>query len=303
MPELSLNSHLSDPTVAFNVIGFPWDMGASLGRPGARYAPEVIRKLLGWNVNRIRDNKVWDIEGGRLVDLSKVRIADGGDVELAYHDRATSFDRVQQVVGEALVAGEVPIVLGGDHSISYPPIAALAEHIDGPVGIIQLDAHLDLVDDSPMQGRYSQSSQIRRALDLPNVSPERLIQIGIRGLNYPEMKTYCEEAGITQITAPEAIETPAEELAERAIAVAGRDGAKIYMTLDIDVITPMAAPGAGYLEFYGLPVGLVSKLLRLLAPHVAAFDVAEVNPVFDFKDVTSNLAAKLLFDFILGKVD
>lgn len=298
---LCLNDHLENPRLAFRLIGFPWDQGAFLGRPGARYAPEAIRKALRWNLNRIRDGRVWDLEGGGVVDLSDVRIVDGGDVPMAYHDREMTFARVEAAVRECLERGEVPIVLGGDHSISLPLIAALARAADGPIGVLQLDAHLDLVDDSPVQGRYSHSSQMRRALELPEMVPDRLVQIGLRGLNYPEYAEFCASQGILQFTAPEAERLGPETVAERALAAAGAQGARVYLTLDIDALTPMAAPGAGYLEFNGLSVGFVSRFLRLVAPRVAAFDIAEVNPLFDVQEMTAILAAKLIMDFILGK--
>lgn len=285
----------------FAVIGFPWDFGASLGRPGARYAPAEIRRAAVWHLNRIRNQQVWDLEGDAVVDLSPVVIEDRGDVPIAAHDRALTFQRAEAAAREALEGGFVPIVLGGDHSISLPPIAALAS-VSERIGIIQIDAHLDLVDDSPVQGRYSQSSQIRRALELEGASPRRLVQIGLRGLNYPEYAAYCEQQGITQITAPAALEAGVEQVADRALEVAGADGAAIYLTLDIDALDPSVAPGAGHLEPGGLPVAFVSRLLRRLAPRVAAFDIAEVNPLFDVQGMTSNLAAKLLFDFILGRI-
>lgn len=285
----------------FAIIGFPWDQGASLGRPGARYGPDAIRAEGQWNLNRIRHDKVWDLEGGRVVDLAGVLIEDRGNVEIAAHDQALTFARAEEAVYQALAAGYVPIVFGGDHSISLPPIRALARHA-GPIGIIQLDAHLDLVDESPQQGRYSQSSQIRRALELPGASPERLVQIGLRGLNYPEYEEFCRTNGIHQFTADQALALGPEAMAQRALALAGAGGAAVYMTLDIDALDPSVAPGSGRMEPGGLTSTFVSRFLRLTAKEVAAFDIAEVNPLYDVQGMTVNLAAKLVFDFMLGSL-
>ncbi|MBO8140853.1 MAG: agmatinase family protein [Firmicutes bacterium] len=286
----------------FTVIGFPWDFGASLGRPGARYGPGAIRDACRWNLARIRDARIWDLEGGRVIDLSGLQLTDAGDVPIAAHDRAQTFQRARDMIAQAVRDGSVPIVLGGDHSISLPGIEALAKEAGRPVGIIQIDAHLDLVDDSPVQGRYSQSSQIRRALELEQVSPARLVQIGLRGFNYPEYAEYARSQGITQFSAPDVARLGAERVAQEALERAGKDGAAIYVTLDIDALDPSVAPGAGHLEFGGLSVQDVSTMLRLLAPKVAAFDIAEVNPVFDFQGMTANLAAKLLFDLVMTRV-
>ena len=285
----------------FSVIGFPWDFGSSLGRPGARYGPEEIRKSAAWNLNRIREGRVWDVEGGQVVDLSAVEIADQGDVDLAAHDTELTFQRAHAMVAAALEGGRFPIVLGGDHAISLPPIRALAAARQR-IGIVQLDAHLDLVDFSPRQGSLSQSNQIRRALELPQMSSARLIQVGLRGLNYPEYADFCREQGITQLTAGEALDQGAEAVAARCLEVAGADGAAIYLTLDIDALDPSSAPGAGAHEHGGLTPRFVSALIRRLAPAVSAFDIAEVNPMFDLHGMTSNLASKLMWDLILARV-
>jgi len=285
----------------FAVVGFPWDFGASLGRPGARYGPDAIRNACRWNLARIRNDRVWDLEGGRVIDVSGLELVDSGDVFIAAHDQPRTFANARELIGQALSAGRIPIVLGGDHSISLPGIEALVQATDRPVGIIQIDAHLDLVDDSPSQGRYSQSSQIRRALELERVSPTRLVQIGLRGFNYPEYADYVRNQGITQFTALDVARLGAERVAREALARAGQDGAAIYVTLDIDALDPAVAPGAGHLEFGGLSVQDVSAMLRLFAPHVAAFDIAELNPLFDVHGMTANLAAKLLFDLIMTR--
>lgn len=285
----------------FSVIGFPWDFGSSLGRPGARYGPEEIRKSAAWNLNRIREGRVWDVEGGQVVDLSAVEIADQGDVDLAAHDTELTFQRAQAMVTEALAGDRFPIVLGGDHAISLPPIRALAAARQR-IGIVQLDAHLDLVDFSPRQGSLSQSNQIRRALELPQMSAAGLIQVGLRGLNYPEYADFCRQQGITQLTAGEALDQGAEAVAGRCLEVAGADGAAIYLTLDIDALDPSSAPGAGAHEHGGLTPRFVSALIRRLAPAVSAFDIAEVNPMFDLHGMTSNLASKLMWDLILARV-
>jgi agmatinase len=285
----------------FSVIGFPWDFGSSLGRPGARYGPEEIRKSAAWNLNRIREGRVWDVEGGQVIDLNAVEISDQGDVDIAAHDTELTFERAQAMVATALEGDRFPIVLGGDHAISLPPIRALAA-ARPRIGIIQLDAHLDLVDFSPRQGSLSQSNQIRRALELPQMSAARLVQVGLRGLNYPEYADFCREQGITQLTAGQALEQGAEAVATRCLEVAGAEGAAIYFTLDIDALDPSSAPGAGAHEHGGLTPRFVSALIRRLAPAVSAFDITEVNPMFDLHGMTSNLASKLMWDLILTRV-
>src|SRR5690606_12599829 len=113
------------------------------------------------------------------------------------------FQNAEAKMSQLLQEKVFPIVLGGDHSISYPLLKALHDHAEGNVGIIQFDAHMDLVDETPVQGRFSQSSQIRRALELPGFNAKNIIQIGVRSYNYPWYAEYLKEIGIVQLTARE----------------------------------------------------------------------------------------------------
>ena len=296
-----LFSGVGAPECRISLIGLPWDGGASLGAPGGRYGPAALRGALGWWLDRIRDDRVWDVEDDRVVDCGPLLLEDRDDVEIAGHDPEETFGRATAMVDEALGHGALPVVLGGDHSISIPAVRALAARSER-IGIVQLDAHLDLVDDSPRQGRLSQSSPMRRSLELDAASPERLVQIGLRSLNYPEYHTWCAEQGITQITTGRALELGADAVAERALEVAGAGGAAVYLTIDLDCLDPGVAPGVGHLEPGGLPFPFVSRVVRRLAPHVAACDVAELNPMRDVQGMTAAVAARLVLDAVVSRV-
>jgi agmatinase len=282
------------------LVGIPWDGGASLGAPGARYGPDAIRSSLSWWLDRIREDRVWDVEADALVDVSGLRLDDLGDVPIAGHDVEATFEAAADAVGRVLDGGGVPVALGGDHSISIPAIRALAGRAPR-IGIVQLDAHLDLVDDSPRQGRLSQSSPMRRALDLEAASPERLVQVGLRSFNYPEYRAWCRERGITQLTTQQALELGADRVADAALATAGADGAAVYLTVDLDCLDPSVATGVGHMEPGGFPFAFVSRVVRRLAPHVAAFDIAELNPMRDPSGATASVAAKLVLDFVFSR--
>ncbi|PTX64791.1 formiminoglutamase/agmatinase [Melghirimyces profundicolus] len=277
------------------ILGFPWDGGATLGRPGSRFAPQAIREALQWFTNRIGDQKVYDVEKKRLVDLTKMELSDYDDIDIAAYSTEKTFQNAEDSVRELLNSGVFPLILGGDHSISYPMIKALHDQTEGKVGIIQLDAHLDLVDDSPVQGRFSQSSQMRRALELSRIEPENIVQIGVRGYNYPWYETYLKETGIVQITAAEVHQTKPNQVIERTLA-ACEGVEKIYLTFDIDVLDPAFAPGTGANEPGGLTPVQCLSILEGLYPHINAMDIAEVNPLYDHHGITSSLAARIVFD-------
>jgi len=280
----------------YAIIGFPWDMGASLGRPGARYAPKAIRESLRWILNRLRDNKVFDVESNRVVDLSHVVIKDVGDVEIFAHDTLKTFDAAYMLIKNLIAEGFNPVIIGGDHSISYPCIRALHDSVEGTVGIIQFDAHLDLVDESPYQGRFSHSSEIRRALELEKV--RKVIQVGVRGYNYPFHYDDVKKFNIRQFS-PYDIRKLGISIVFEKILEELSEVDYTYTTLDIDVLDPSFAPGCGANEPGGLTIWDLIEILKKLAPYTHAFDIVEVNPLFDTSGITSSIAAKLLFDYII----
>ena len=287
-------------TKRFGIFGVPWDGGASLGRPGSRYAPAKVREALGWIGNRIQDQKIAAIEKQALVSLKEICVRDFGDVDIACSDFEETFARIARKAAETLDRGFVPLVIGGDHSITFPLIEELHRRCAGNIGLIQLDAHLDLLDDSARQGKFSHSSEIRRALELERVHAKNLVQIGVRGFNYPKNWEFVKAEKIAQFTPQRFTESAIEEIANRALEIASKGTEKIYLTVDIDVIDPAYAPGCGANEPGGLNVAEVEALVDRFAPHVDCFDVVEVNPLFDINDVTASVAAKLLFDFIVS---
>lgn len=275
------------------LMGVPYDTSASLGWPGARYAPSRIREALGWSCQRIRDDAIYDVGAQCVVDLSDAALLDWGDIAVAGDDHLLTLGRAKEMVLDILGAEAFPLVLGGDHSVSLPLLEGFHEHFRGPLGIIQLDAHLDLVDENPRQGRYSGSSQMRRAIEMGRYAPERVVQVGVRGFNYPDQWEYIREQGIQHITAAEVHEWGAAAAAERALALASADGAAVYLTVDIDVLEACYAPGSGAHEFGGLTAHQVEAFIRVLVPRVSAMDIVEVNPIKDVDDITSEYAAYL----------
>jgi agmatinase len=283
------------------LFGIPYDTSASLGRPGARYAPARIREALRWNLNRVRDGALFDVEARRCVRFGDVALWDYGDVVVSGHDHLATLDRARRRMAELLEAGVFPIVMGGDHSVSLPLLQAFHDHYEGPLGIIQLDAHLDLVDETPSQGRYSGSSQIRRALEMGRYHARRLVQVGVRGFNYPDQYAYVAGQGIHQITAADVHEKGGRDAAEAALEAAASGDAPVFFTLDIDCLDPAFAPGAGADEPGGLTSAQVLAFVRRSATRVQALDIVEVNPLIDRHETTSALAAQIIFTAVAAR--
>ena len=285
----------------FGILGMSYDTTTSKGYPGARYAPEQIRKSLQWIKNRIEDGMLFDVEANRLIDMSKFEIKDYGDTDkISRYDNKKALDEIKSNIDKKYEEEYYPILLGGDHSTGWPGIKALHDNTKGRIGIIHVDSHLDLVKESPIQGLYSGSSQMRRASELDRISPENFVQIGMRSYNSPEHYHFIKDSKITLIPANQVLETSIEEVAKKALEVASRGTDHIYMSVDIDVLDSAFAPGSGANEPGGLTSYQLFKFVKLVAPYIDAIDIVEVNPLMDYNNMTSIVASKLLFDYIIS---
>lgn len=284
----------------FGILGFPWDGGASLGRPGARKAPKEIREAFGWFSGRIQDDKVYHVETRRNYNVKPEQIIDYGDVDIIAYDEQRTLSNACESTKEIIEKGGFPFILGGDHSISYPIIKALHDTCEGQVGIIHFDAHLDLVDENHLQGKYSQSSEIRRALELERVNEEHIVQIGVRGFNYPWYDEYLKESGIKQYTSYDVFMSDPKAIAQETLERL-QDCEKIYLTFDIDVMDPAFVPGTGADDPFGLLPIQCMVMLNEFYDKVDAFDIAEVNPLFDTHGITTAVASRIMFECFINK--
>lgn len=254
------------------LIGAPTDCHSSFLR-GAASAPAAIRAALS------SDHGNAAAESGVELGID-VLIDDAGDVGLADTIAETAADDAElgSAVAQALDAGAMPFVLGGDHAISVPVVAALAAR-HGPLTILHFDAHPDLYDDFEGDPR-SHASPFARILEAGHA--KRLVQVGIRTLN-----RHCRE---------QAVRFGVEIIEMRYFAVDAvpvLDG-PLYISIDMDGFDPSVAPGVAHLEPGGLTVREVLAVLdRQTAPLVGA-DVVELCPPRDPTGVTAILAAKMV---------
>jgi agmatinase len=280
----------------FELVGVPFDGGATLGWPGSRYAPARIRAALGWMTMRIQDGSVYSLDTGSLHSVGENLLTDAGDVAVVPHDLLQTLQLSSEAVSSAIRRARAPILLGGDDALLYAGVRGLHDAVDGSVAIIHFDAHLDLMDENERQGRFSHSSGMRRALELERVSPAASIQIGSRNFNFPSSLAYKRSVDLRHISALECHELGPTQVVARVLErTAG--ASHRFLAFDIDAIDPACAPGAGAHEPGGLSSRFALDAVKLLAPHCAAMAVTEVNPMTDVGDMTSTLAAYLVFSF------
>jgi len=282
----------------YDLWGVPFDGASTLGWPGSRYAPARIRDALRWMTMRVQDGQVYSNDTGALHPYPTGLVRDRGDVAVVPHDLMATLDACAAAVSESVRDGRAPVVLGGDDSLLYACVKGFHDAHEGTIGIVHFDAHLDLLDESPAQGRYSQSSGMRRALELDRVSARRSIKVGVRNFNFPASHRFINEHGLEQVPAAEFHRAGTEAVAERIRRhIEGCD--QVFWAFDIDVVDPSAAPGAGAHEPGGLTARQVLDSVRLLAPLCGGLSIVEVNPLMDHADMTSILAANLAFSFVV----
>lgn len=280
----------------FELLGVPFDGGSTLGRPGSRYAPQRVREALGWITQRIQDGRIYSLEKNAIFDLGEGFLVDGGDVDVVPFDLEASMRVVSARVSDSVRAGRVPIVIGGDDSLLFPVVDGIHSATSGSLGVVHLDAHLDLLDHNPHQGKFSQSSGMRRSLELERVAPASCIQIASRHFNFPSSGEYKRHEGLAHMTVDE-VQSRGPAAAVDAVLEHIGEVDHLHLSFDIDAIDPAFAPGSGAHEPGGLTSGEALEFVRQIAPHCASIAITEVNPMVDLAGATTTLAAYLAFHF------
>jgi formiminoglutamase/agmatinase len=284
------------------LIGAPFDGAATLGWPGARYAPAEIRRHLGWMTMRAQEGLLYWIDEDRLVPFDPSRLVDAGDAAVVPHDLLATLRAVREKTAQETRAGRIPVVVGGDDSILYPAVAGFHDAVPGTIALVHLDAHLDLLDESPGQGRYSQSSGMRRALELDRVLARHSVQVGTRNFNFPSSKRFIDAVGLTELPARAVLRHGPDWTLERIrAAVGGAD--HVFVSVDMDVLDPAHAPGVGWHEPGGLTSRQLLDLVAALAPATGGFALNEVNPMTDHRAQTAILAANVIFQFAVAALN
>lgn len=293
----------AEAKIKFGYLGVPYDASTSIANPGARFGPAALRdqfRLL--LAKRVVDGQVVDMDLGEAVDLSAVEVADFGDVAISFYDHEKAINQVTAAVREVIDSGFIPLVIGGDHGVTYPAFRALHESTSGKLGLIQLDAHCDMLDFSERQGAISGSSGMVRSLELGRLAGKNMVQVGLRGYATPQQWSVGVKYDVRRILSPEFEKMGALAAAKKSLAWARAGTEKIYLTVDIDVLNPGEAPGTGWPEPGGMTVQQMLDYVRYLAPYMDALDIAELNPLYDSAPRhTIVMCARLLLDFVTVK--
>ena len=290
-----IETDLDELDAEIAVFGVPFDEGSPF-LAGSRMGPRSIRE------HSLRfagsDAGFHDPETGHTYlayEMSNRTVADVGDVDVWPTDVNSTFDNATRLTKAVLAAGALPVMLGGDHSVTYPVVRGFED--EAPLHVIHFDAHIDY---APFihDLRFTNMHPFRNIAPLPHVLS--LTQVGIRSLRSAESEIRDSvEDGNRVITMGEF-----HEVGPQGVAAAVPLGARTYVSIDIDVLDLPLVPGCVSAEPNGMSYAELRDTLAAIAEHceVVGFDLVEVNPTLDVgTGVTSYLAAHTVLEF-LGNV-
>ncbi|MFT4708145.1 MAG: agmatinase [Ascidiaceihabitans sp.] len=271
------------------VLGAPYDFGTQF-RAGARFGPRAVREAS--TLFSFGHGGAYDFEDDATYLGADVRIVDLGDADIVHTDTTRSHANIKTGVNAMLDAGAFPVVIGGDHSINIPCIDAFEGR--GDIHILQIDAHLDFVDERHGV-RNGHGNPMRRAAEKPYVTG--LTQVGIRNVSSTAKEGYADARAMGS-----------DIISVRQMRALGPQGvidripkdAKVYVTLDIDGFCPSIAPGTGTPSHGGFLYYEVLEMLQAVAKRndIVGIDLVEVAPDFDHTGGTAILAAQILLNFL-----
>ncbi len=271
------------------ILGAPFDFGTQY-RSGTRFGPRSIREAS--TLFSFGHAGAYDHEDDAIYLGEDVKIVDMGDADIVHTDTEKSHANIEQGVRKALKAGAIPVVLGGDHSVNIPCIRAFDDQ--EPFHLVQIDAHLDFVDERHGV-RHGHGNPMRRAAEKEYVTG--LSQIGIRNVSSTAKEGYddARKMGSDIISVRQFRKLGVEGMLARI-----PKGVRYYVTIDIDGFDPSIAPGTGTPSHGGFLYYEVLELLQGLSKRgtVIGMDLVEVAPDYDSSGSTSFLAAQVLLNFL-----
>lgn len=270
------------------ILGAPFDFGTQW-RAGARFGPRGIREAS--TLFSFGHAGAYDHEDD-VTYLADTRIVDLGDADIVHTDTETSHANIETGVRAILAAGALPVVLGGDHSVNIPCVAAFSDQ--EPIHIVQIDAHLDFVDERHGV-RNGHGNPMRRAAERPWVTG--LSQVGIRNVSSTAKEGYdhARKMGSDIVSVRQFRSMGVEGMLARI-----PEGKRYYLTIDIDGFDPSIAPGTGTPSHGGFLYYEVLEFLDGLSKRgqIVGIDLVEVAPDYDHTGTTSILAAQILLNAI-----
>lgn len=277
------------------IVGAPYDGGTSF-RPGARFAPSAIRSADYLPYDGVRPHL------GLGVDpFKELVVRDGGDIPLPPTDIMHALGLVSDAVETIVNADIFPVILGGDHSITYANVVALTrKYGKGNVGVMHFDAHPDTADQE-LDQPHGHGQWVRRLIDDGYVKGHNFVQVGVRGYwpDHPVLKWMAKQ-NMRTFEISEIQTTGLDVALKEAMQVAAEGCKTVFLSVDIDVCDPAFSPGTGTPEPGGLTSRELLNAVRTIALSLdlCGLDIVEVSPPYDHADITALLANRTALEVI-----
>ncbi|MCX6418471.1 MAG: agmatinase [Actinobacteria bacterium] len=277
------------------IVGAPFDGGTSY-RSGARMGPQAIRMTDYLPHDGSRPSLAMRVDG-----LQDMRVVDAGDVEMFSGDAAASCAALETQVQKIAEAGAIPIILGGDHTITWPDVTAVARARGwGRVGVLHFDAHAD-TGDIEFGSLIGHGQPMRRLIESGAARGDRFLQIGLRGYwPPPQTLDWMAQQGMRSYEMSEIGARGLNECLTEAFAIAMDECDGVFLSVDVDVCDPAHAPGTGTPEPGGLTARELLDAVRRICIElpVLGMDVVEVSPPYDHADITAALGNRVVLEAI-----
>ena len=279
------------------IIGAPYDAGTSY-RAGARFGPKAIRTTDYHPHESSRPHLAL-----RVDPLRDLRVVDAGDIEMPGVEARAPIDALEKAVRTAAEAGAIPVILGGDHTVTWPDVTGVARAKGwGRVSVIHFDAHAD-TGETQFGSLIGHGLPMRRLIESGACRGDRFVQIGLRGY-WPEPETlqWMAEQGMHSFEMSEVVRRGLDDVLDEAFAIAVDDCEGVFVSVDVDVVDPGMAPGTGTPEPGGFTSRQVLDAVRRIAIElpVLGMDVVEVSPPYDGAEITAFLANRVVLEMLSG---
>lgn len=286
-------NELTDQKVAF--LGIPLEYGASY-RKGTAYASNAIRKYSAWD--RVDGMYYFDLDGKNIFKSNDIKIADLGDLLLSDTNQSKDFKKIIDFIS-AIPKGVLPLIIGGDHSITYPCFKSIKQNNPNrKIALLHFDAHLDVEEDYLEMPEIWHGNFVRKLIEGNFIQGRDVLTVGPRGIIPKKWIDYTKDEQINIITASEFRENGRVNSIKKILNFLS-DYDSVYITLDIDVLDIQFVPGTGTPQTNGLtPYDILEIMRSLRQTNVIALDLVEYSPSYDSNGQTNIIICEMLFNFL-----
>jgi agmatinase len=293
--DLDDRASLEDADVV--VLGAPFDGGTS-HRPGARFGPTAVRQACYLPHDGSRPHLALRVDA-----LRDLRVVDAGDVEMYSGDVERSITALEEAVLAVSSAAAIPLVIGGDHTITLPDATGVARrHGFGRVSMLHFDAHAD-TGDIEFGSLYGHGQPMRRLIESGALRGDRFLQLGLRGYwPGPETLAWMAQQRTRSFEMTEIGARGLDACLDEAFEIALDECDGVFLSVDVDVCDPGHAPGTGTPEPGGLSARQLLDAVRRICLElpVVGIDIVEVSPPYDHAEITAYLANRVALEALSG---